>query len=667
MHDFPLLINIGVALVAAFIGGLFARRLGLPTIVGYLLAGVVIGPFTPGFVGDIETISQLAELGVIFLMFGVGLHFSFEDLWRVRDIAIPGAIGQMLIATILGVGLSQLWGWTLPAGIVLGLSISIASTVVLLRGLMDNSLLNTPHGQAAVGWLIMEDLATVLILVLMPSIAAAEGGMDWKTLGLTLVKAAGFVIIVLLVGTRLIPWLLNLIANTRSRELFILAILAVALGTALGAAELFGVSLALGAFVAGAVISESPLSHQVGADVLPFREAFAVLFFVSIGMLVNPGYLIQNLGMVIAITLLIIIGKLVITLFLGLFIRRSAMTILVTAVGLSQIGEFSFMLGQAGVSLNILTGDQYSLILVGAILSITANPFMFRSIPYLERRLQRLPAIWNRLNLHRPAPPLAETDLEKHVVIVGYGRVGKHMVRVLEYLQVPHLVIEADVERVEELNQRGTKTLYGDAANSEVIAHAGLERAGALVVSTPDDTSNEMIVAAARQLAPDLPIIARATSATAVLRLSERGANDVIQPALEGGLEIVSHTLLELGFAPGKVYEYTNAVRADHYDMQLNTNEEHRRLRDMLNATQGIEIIWLSLADGSPLIGQTLEEANLRARSGASVVAIVRGSKIIPNPKSEMVFEAHDRIGIIGDADQINSVQALLKEPQPAS
>ncbi len=309
MHDLPLLINITLALVVAFIGGIIARRMGLPTIVGYLLAGIAIGPFTPGFVGDIETIRQLAELGVIFLMFGVGLHFSFQDLWRVRNIAIPGAIIQTVLATLIGFGLTRLWGWNISAGIVLGLAISVASTVVLLRSLMDNSLLNTSHGQAAVGWLIVEDILSVLILVLMPALVSGSNGFDWASLAITLIKAAAFVAIMFLVGVRLIPWLLERIAHTRSRELFILATLAITLGTAMGASELFGVSLALGAFVAGAIISQSHLSHQVGADVFAFREAFSVLFFVSVGMLVNPSFLWQNLGHVVSLTTLVILGK----------------------------------------------------------------------------------------------------------------------------------------------------------------------------------------------------------------------------------------------------------------------------------------------------------------------------------------------------------------------
>ncbi len=371
MHELTLLIDIAVALVVAFLGGVVARRLGLPTIVGYLLGGIVIGPFTPGFVGDTKTISQLAELGVIFLMFGVGLHFSLKDLWKVRAIAIPGALGQMTLATLLGLGLSQLLGWSITSGVLLGLAISIASTVVLLRGLMDNGLLNTPHGQAAVGWLVLEDMATVLILVLMPALANTNGGFDWQQLGLTLLKAGVFIALVFFAGTRFIPWMLLQIAHTRSRELFILAVLTISLGTALGAAEIFGVSLALGAFVAGVVVSESPLSHQVGADLMPFREAFAVLFFVSIGMLVNPAYLLGNLGPILALTALIVIGKPLITLALGFVFPWPARTGLIVAAGLSQIGEFSFILGQAGIKLGLLNQDQYSLILAGALLSIT--------------------------------------------------------------------------------------------------------------------------------------------------------------------------------------------------------------------------------------------------------------------------------------------------------
>lgn len=660
MHEITLIINIVVALVAAFIGGVIARRLGLPTIVGYLFAGIAIGPFTPGFVGDTHTISQLAELGVIFLMFGVGLHFSLNDLWKVRAVAIPGALGQMTLTTLLAFLLSQAWGWDTASGVVLGLAVSIASTVVLLRGLMDNGLLNTPHGQAAVGWLVLEDLATVLILVLMPTLEDTSGPFDWAGLGLTLVKASAFVILLLFVGKRFIPWILLRIAHTRSRELFILAILTITLGTALGAAELFGVSFALGAFIAGVVVSESPLSHQVGADVFPFREAFAVLFFVSIGMLVNPIYLLNNVGHVLALTVLIVVGKSIITVFLGSIFPWQGRTALVVAAGLSQIGEFSFILGQSGIGLGILTQDQYSLILAGALLSITVNPLMFRLIALTEKWLQKRPALWRLVDRHRPMSTATVEKVAGHVAIVGYGRVGRHIVNLLGQMNIPHLVIESSADGVEELNKRGIQNLYGDASNSEVLTHAGLEHARALVVAGPDESASELVVAAARDIAPNLPIIARATTEEGIKHLAKLGAQDVIHPELEGGLEIVRHTLLKLNFPLQEIIRYMDAVRHDHYEMQINTEAEHRSLHDLMHAAQSIGVTWVTISPPSPLIGQTLAEANLRARTGASVVAILRDTQVLANPKSHTTFEANDRIGFIGDDEQIEAVKSLL-------
>ncbi len=660
MHDLPILINITLALIVAFVGGIIARKVGLPTIVGYLLAGIVIGPFTPGYEGDIGTIQQLAELGVIFLMFGVGLHFSFNDLWRVRDIAIPGALLQTALATLLGFGLTQLWGWSLASGIVLGLAISVASTVVLLRGLMDNSLLNTSHGQAAVGWLVMEDILSVLILVLMPALVQSPGGFDWKSLVITLLKAGAFVVIMFFAGVRLIPWLLERIAHTRSRELFILAILAITLGTAMGASELFGVSLALGAFVAGAIISQSHLSHQVGADVFSFREAFSVLFFVSVGMLVNPSFLWQNLGQVASLTTLVVVGKFIIVLLMGLLFPRPARTFLIVAVGLSQIGEFSFILGEAGVSLNLLNLDQYSLILAAALISITVNPFMYKLLPSFERLLRQVPGFWKKLEANKPLPEIDEQQLIDHVVIIGYGRVGKHLVDVLESLTIPILVIETDMERVEALNMQAIATLYGDAANSEVITHAHLERARALVVTIPEETAAAMVVASARDLNPKLPMIVRAETEAGVDQLAALGADHVVHPELEGGLEMVHHTLLQLGYPLREVHEYSESVRRDHYDIQVSSSDEHRSLHDLVIATKSLEIVWVELAEESPIVGQTLKDANIRSQTGASVVALIRDDQLIANPKSSTVFNYGDRVGLIGEAEQIETARNWL-------
>jgi CPA2 family monovalent cation:H+ antiporter-2 len=660
MHEVPLLINITLALIVAFLGGVAARRIGLPTIVGYLLAGIAIGPFTPGFVGDIDTIQQLAEMGVIFLMFGVGLHFSFQDLWNVRDIAVPGALIQTAFATVLGIIMSQFWGWTLLSGLMLGLAISVASTVVLLRGLMDNSLLNTSHGQAAVGWLVMEDILSVAILVLMPILSTSSGSFHWQDLVITFLKAVAFVAIMFFAGTRLLPWLLEKIAHTRSRELFILAILAITLGTAMSASELFGVSLALGAFVAGAIISQSHLSHQVGADLFSFRETFSVLFFVSVGMLVNPIFLWENMSQVVSLTLLVVVGKAAIVLLLGFLFPRPARTFLVVAVGLSQVGEFSFILGQGALSLNLLDGNQYSLILAAALISITLNPFMYKLLPWLERQLRKIPGFWKKLDANTQILEIKKEKLIDHVVIIGYGRVGKHMVDVLEKLSVPMLVIEADAERITQLNRRKIPTLYGDAGNSEVIDHAHLDRASVLVVTIPNETSAELIVAAARSLNPDLPIIARAATEDGVRMLAKLGANHAIHPELEGGLEMVHHTLLRLGYPLQEVHRYSDAVRQDRYNLSITTDEEHRSLRELLAAFQGIEIVWLTLCENSFLAGKSLADANIRARTGASMVALLRGEQLIANPKSITVFEVGDRVGFIGEKDQLEAVAQLV-------
>jgi len=663
MYDLPIVINITIALVAAFIGGAIAKKIGLPTIVGYLLAGIIIGPFTPGFKGDVNTIHQLAEMGVIFLMFGVGLHFSFGDLWRVRDIAIPGALIQTGLATVLAFGITRLWGWSLTSGIVLGLSISVASTVVLLRGLMDNSLLNTSHGQAAVGWLVMEDILSVFILVLMPTLALNGGAFNWGNFTITMLKAAAFVVLMFVVGVRLIPWLLNMIAHSRSRELFILAILAITLGVAMGAAELFGVSLALGAFVAGAIISQSHLSHQVGADIFSFQETFSTLFFVSVGMLVNPVFLWENLGHVLVITLMVILGKGIIVILMGLLFPRPARTFLVIAVGLAQIGEFSFIIGQGGVANKMLTADQYSLILAASLISISVNPLLYRVLPKLEKLLQRMPGFWKRMDASTHIVEVKEEDLHDHVVIVGYGRIGKHLVEVLKSLNVPLLVIESDVERIDQLNQQQIPTLYGDAANSEVITHAGLAKARAIICTVPEESSAATIVTAARDINPDLPIIVRAASTEGVQNLARLGAQHVVHPELEGGLEMVHHTLLQLGFPLREVHSYTDAVRRDNYDINTLSDEEHRSLHNLLAAFEGIEIAWATVGDASSLSGLSLADANVRSRTGASVVAYIRDKHLTPNPKSMTVFENGDRIGFIGDPDQIEAARNLITGP----
>ncbi len=663
MHgEFALFATITMAVLTAFIFGFLARKLRLPSLVGYLVAGLVISPFTPGFVGDADAAAQLAEIGVIFMMFGVGLHFSLKDLWSVRGIAIPGAVLQTTLSTLAGLALGRLWGWSSVAGLVLGLSLSVASTVVLLRGLTDRGLVSTPHGRVAIGWLVFEDLATIVILVLMP-VLAAGGGNPLLSVGAALLKTAVFVAIMLLVGTRVMSWLLTQIAYTRSRELFILAVVALALGTAFAAFELFGVSLALGAFLAGVVVGESDIHQQVGAEVVPFRDFFSVLFFVSVGMLVDPAVVAANIGKVAILSLLVVVGKAIITLLLGLVLPSSARTMIVVAAGLSQIGEFSFIVGQAGVALGLLDRDQYGLILAAAVVSIVVNPLMFNLIPATERALRRVPWLWRRMERGGPTPEPFTDHIEGHVVIVGYGRVGSHIGGVLERLGLPFLVVEQNMIHANELQRRGIKTMFGDASNSEILLHVGLEDARALVVTAPNETTVELIVTAAHAIAPQLPIIARAATADRLPHLYHLGARHVINPELEGGLEILRHTLLALGHATSRIQPYMDAVRTESYEGILPEEGGYPVLDQLLMATRGVEIAWELLNPGSPVIGRTLAEAAIRSRVGASVVAVLRGGEVITNPGPSLIFQENDLVGMIGSSGQLAEACFLLNSP----
>ncbi len=560
MHSLPLLTTVAVALAYALVGGILARRVGLPTIVGYLVAGVALGPFSPGFTGDSQTITELAELGVILLMFGVGLHFSLTDLWQVRNLAVPGALSQMAVISVAGYFIASAWGWSVGGAWLFGIAASVASTVVLMRGLMDEGQLHSPAGRAAVGWSVVEDLATVAVLVILPAIAGQGGQSGWQPVLMAAAKAVAFLAIMFLAGTRVIPFVLDRVAFTRSRELFVLVALTLAIGTALAAAALFGVSLALGAFIAGIVVSESPFSHQVSADLLPFREAFAVLFFVSVGMLVNPSYLAAHWTQVLVLSLFIVAGKALLTAVTVFVMPHPVHTALVLAAGRSQIGEFSFIIGQAGLGLGWISTEQYSLILAGAIVSITVNPLMFLLIGPSERWLRSFPSLWKVLDRHGIAPPLP-ASMRDHVVIVGSGRVGRHLAATLGEQNVARLVVESNPHVLRKLQALHVPVLYGDAANSEILQHAALPHARSLVITVPDDASAVAMVKAARELAPNLRILARASSWHGGRQLLDAGVQHIVRPELEGGVEMVRQTLIALEFDGEEAQELANAVR----------------------------------------------------------------------------------------------------------
>ena len=659
----PLVVNITVALALSLVGGLAARRLGLPTIVGYLLAGVAISPFSPVWVGDTGAIAQMAEFGVILLMFGIGLHFSFQELWRVRNISIPGAVVQMAIITALGAWLARRWGFSDGGAWVFGVAVSVASTIVLLRGLEDHGLLQSRHGKVAIGWLVFEDLATVAILVLLPTLVGQAEGPWWIPFW-AVAKAVLFVGLMLVVGQRVVPAILERVVHTKSRELFILVALTLAAGTALASSALFGVSLALGAFVAGVVVSESKFSHQINADLLPFREAFAVLFFVSVGMLVNPSYVVEHWRQVLILSVLVVIVKGAVSAIIGFVSPYPARTALILGAGRGQMGEFSFIVGQAGLALGLLTTNQYSLILAGAIVSITINPLMFRLVEPAERWLQRFPTIWRILNREGAAAPLPAETLTGHIVVVGSGRVGRHISEVLTQLGVPRLVVEADPTRLKKLQSLGVPVLFGDAANSEILRHAGLERARALIVTLADDVAATSVVLSARAQAPELHVITRASTWHGARLLREAGADDIVRPELEGGVEIVRRTLLDLDLAIEDITRYTDLVRReDLADGDQPSPERSRVLQDLVQAAHHVAVQWFSVAPSSTLVGQSLATAAIRTRTGVSAVAIVREGTLTANPGPGHVLRVDDRVAVLGSPEQMAETERLFRGP----
>ena len=520
-HNISLITTIAAGLGLALIFGFIAEKIRLPALVGYLLAGIMLSPATPGFVADVEIASQLSEIGVMLLMFGVGLHFSIDDLLSVRRIALPGAIFQMTLATLLGMAVAHWWGWSWGEGLIFGLSLSCASTVVLLKAVEAHGILETMNGKIAVGWLVVEDLVTVLVLVLMPPLAGMLGGEQqsndlslWQTIGFTLLQVTAFIAIMLVAGRRIMPWLLWHIAKTGSRELFTLSVIVAAIGIAYGATALFNVSFALGAFFAGMVMRESEFSHRAAEESLPFRDAFAVLFFVAVGMLFDPSVLVKEPLHVLAVVAIIIVGKSLAAMALVLAFRypfNSAMTI---AASLAQIGEFSFILAGLGLTLGILPPEGMSLVLAGALISIALNPFVFASIAPVSKWLLARSATARRLNSR--VDPYAELPmsterkyLEGQVVLVGFGRVGRRIAEALKERGIPYVVAEQNREIVESLRKKDIPAVSGDASDPVVLVQAHIAQAAMLVVATPDSINVRQMVDTARTLNPEIEIVLR--------------------------------------------------------------------------------------------------------------------------------------------------------------
>lgn len=666
MHgDTILLMTFVFALVAAFAGGVVARALRLPPIVGYLVGGLVVSPFTPGFIGDSDAMNQLSEVGVMFMMFSTGLHFSLKDLFEVKGIAVPGAILQIAVGTVAGYALAQAFGWTPEAGIMLGLSVSIASTVVLIKNLTDAGLYQSHGGRVATGWLIVEDLATVVILVVLPVVfgpGETSGAELAAGLAEALLKTVAFVLLMLVVGSRVLPWVLGKIARFCPSELFQLAVVVIALGTAMAASLLFDLSVALGAFLAGVVVSGSKLSHRVAAEAIPFKDLFSIIFFASVGMMVNPVTLASHVGELIVLVALIMVGKWLINMVLGVVLSAGLHGTLTVAAGLAQIGEFSFIIGQTGMGLGILTAEQYTLILGGAVVSIALNSFAFKLIDPIEgwvRKHARLAALYERRVRQFEEPP---SDVRDHVVVVGYGHAGRCVTEVLKNLDIPCLVVERELETAEEAEADGLCVLVGDAANSEILAHAHLDAARVLVIAGGGDAAAEAIAYEARLFAPGLHIVTRAEDEDGLKALAAAGANEVVRPELEGGIELMRHTLIDLGYTPRQIQDYANELRASGYEaLGDNAQGARRRAFERLVASLSeVELEWVLVGEASTAAGSTLADLDLRAKTGVNAVALRRGGEVTLFLDARTELHKGDKVGLVGTVEQVEAAAKLF-------
>lgn len=559
MHpETALLVTLAGAFGVAFVFGFVAAKLKLPPLVGYLLAGLAIGPYSPGFVADLSLASQLAEIGVILLMFGVGLHFSPGDLLKVRRVAVPGAVLQMLVSGLLGTGLALSWGWSAPAALVFGMSLFVASTVVVLRVLEDRGMMDSIDGRIAVGWLVVEDLGVIMALVLLPAVLGAMSGgvsvprTELATIvALTIAKVAAFIVVMIVVGRRVVPWLLTHVARTGSRELFTLAVLAVSLGVAMGAATLFGVSFALGAFVAGVVISESDLSYRAGADALPMQDAFAVLFFVSTGMLLDPQVLLEQPMKLLATIGAIVLGNAVWSSVLMIALRHPFAASVRLGAALGQIGEFSFIMATLGVSLGVLTEEGRSLVLAAALVTILFNPLLFAAAERLIAWVSRYPALLDRLE-RQTAPrvlttALFETPPARHAILIGYGRVGRTIGEAFQQVGLPFIAIESDRRVVEAMRTLGVHAVYGDATRSGILDHAHPETARLLVIATPDPYQARHIIERARARNANIEIVVRTHGDEEQALFEQLGVNKALMGERELAFGMAYHSLRAAG------------------------------------------------------------------------------------------------------------------------
>jgi CPA2 family monovalent cation:H+ antiporter-2 len=644
--------DIAIIIVAGLLGGLIAQRLKQPLLLGYILAGVVVGPFTIGLtVSDAHEIELLAEIGVALLLFALGLEFSLKELQPVRKIALIGTPVQLLLTMAFGYGIGRLLGWDWFAALWFGGLIALSSTMVTLKTLMSQGRMGTLSSRVMIGMLIVQDLAVVPLMIILPELNKPGAGLS--VLGAAAIRAAVFLALMIGLGTRLLPWLIAAVARWNSRELFLVAITAVGLGVGY-ATYLFGLSFAFGAFVAGIVLSESDYGHQALSDIIPLRDVFGLLFFVSVGMLLDPLFVLENWQMVLLVVLLVSVGKALIFGGLSRLFGYGNIVPLVVGLSLFQVGEFSFVLARVGLSTNSIGEELYALILAVAVMTMLLTPLVSgTAVPlyaWRKRRAQREPL--QTINL-------PESGLHDHVVIAGAGRMGQYVAGVLQQFDPNFVLLELDYRRVEQAKEAGLPVIYGDAGQEVVLDAAQIGRAGLLLITTPAIETTNAIIRQAQRLHPGLPVLARASSAEMLQALHEQGVREVVQPEFEAGLEMTRQALLYYGVSPVEIHNLTDSIRQQLYAPLYKENEPYRTIAQLQGAVHLLEVTWVTLGPDSPLAGQTIATAHIRTRTGASVVGLLRAGELRPNPERDTLFAAGDLVAVMGSAEQLAAFRSL--------
>lgn len=643
--------DIALIVVAALLGGVVAQRLGLPLILGYIVAGVLVGPNTPGpTVGQIQDIELLAEIGVALLLFTIGLHFPLSELTPVKRVALIGTPIQIGLTILFGYGLATLFGFGWVQAVWFGALISLSSTAVVLKTLSEQGVINTLASRVIIGMLIVQDIAVVPLLILLPQLQNVGEGLS--RLGVAALQAAAFVAAMAILGVRVFPWLMARIVSWGSRELFLISVVAVGLGVGYGT-YLFGLSFAFGAFVAGMVLSQSDYSHQALADVAPLRDVFAMLFFVSVGMLIDPAFLWEEAGIIAAVVLLVFLFKGL--LFAGIARGFGYVNIAPFAVGLGlfQVGEFSFVLARVGIGTEAISERLYSIVLTTAVITMALTPFATRLAPALYGRWrERFPR--EQLTTFN----LPERGLRDHVVIAGYGRVGGFVAQLLHRLDQPFVVVDVNPGKIDEAGEAGFPAVYGDAAAEPVLEAAGIRRARLVIVTVPDPVGARLVIERLRHMEPDLHVVARSTTAAQLEDLGSLGVYEAVQPEFEAGLELGRQALVHLGIGAGEVQRFSDRVRRELY-APISRSSDFGPLEQLRRASNMIETDWVELPEGAPIAGRTIGEEEVRTRTGASIVAVVRGEDVVTNPGPDFMLVAGDVLGVLGTPGQRASFQDL--------